>query len=376
MKRYSIRDILLFCLVAGSLSSCVEWVGLNTEDPQEIVVNCVLTDSDEQNLQLCWSSRNDDSGAPAAIGDAKVVLSKIVDGNAVAVGSFRFDGKGLWKLGYRPEGGAKYRISVNAAGHTVYAETEMPCSFNCINVPNPALVAHPEKVEHHCYPSRRVLSTNPAETSFHIVAWFSGIDGVAQELYTTHDGTDGFNLTGGGFLFDYFSYSTPGQMEEGDQYVHFFPFYNRVTVIPISQDYTASYYYPIYTSMFSSSLFNMSVMISGHPEYGAYVKDGIIWGPDFDIWPRYSWQTSELHILKPSASLLAYIKSMVELTPVAGSLDFTEIFKYESPYTNIEGGRGIFGGAALYVEDYKDYDKRMTSYYNKLYEDEENRQGY
>ena len=140
---------------------------------------------------------------------------------------------------------------------------------------------------------------------------------MAQELYTTHDGTDGFNLTGGGFLFDYFSYSTPGQMEEGDQYVHFFPFYNRVTVIPISQDYTASYYYPIYTSMFSSSLFNMSVMISGHPEYGAYVKDGIIWGPDFDIWPRYSWQTSELHILKPSASLLAYIKSMVELTPVS-----------------------------------------------------------
>ena len=268
MKAFCIRGILLICL----LSSCVEWVSLNTEDPQEMVVNCVLTDSDEQSLQLCWSSRNDDSGASEAIADAEVVLSKIVSGNTMTVGNFSFDGKGLWKLNYRPEGGAKYRISVNAAGHTVSAETEMPSSFSCINVPNPALVAYPNRVENHCFPSRRVLSTNPAETSFDIVAWFTGSSGVTEELYTSHDGTDSFNLTGGGFLFDYFSYSTPAQKEEGNQYVHYFPFYNRVAVIPIRQDYTASYFFPINSSLSSGSMspVNISVLISGHPEYGAY----------------------------------------------------------------------------------------------------------
>ena len=378
MKRFSIRYFLFFCLVSGLLSSCVEWVSLNTEDPREIVLNCVLTDSDEQVLQLCWSSRNDDIGAPEFISEAEVVLSKIVNGSTTTVGSFSFDGKGLWKLNYRPEAGALYRISISTADCSVSAETEMPSSFSCINVPNPVLVAYPNRVESHCFPSRRVVSDNPTETSFEIVAWFTNNDGVTEELYTSYDGTDSFNMTGGGFLFDYFSYSTPSQKEEGDQYVHYFPFYNRVAVIPVRLDYTASYFFPIYTSMSSGSipLVNISVMINGHPEYGAYVKEGIIWGANFDIWPRNSWQANELHILRPSTSLLAYIKSIVELTPVAGNLDFTEIFKYESPYTNIEGGKGIFGGATFYVEDYKDYDKNMISYYSKLYEDEKSRQGH
>ena len=68
--------------------------------------------------------------------------------------------------------------------------------------------------------------------------------------------------------------------------------------------------------------------------------------------------------------MLAYLKEVVTLTAKTDDTDFTQVFSQKTPYTNIRGGRGVFGAATEYVEDYSDYDERMTAFYKTIFEDE------
>ena len=79
--------------------------------------------------------------------------------------------------------------------------------------------------------------------------------------------------------------------------------------------------------------------------------------------------TDTLHLMCPSAELQAYLKSIVSHI-TSDKSDFTAIFSQESPYTNVVGGKGIFGAVTQWAESLTDYDSRMSDYYHTLYRDE------
>lgn len=369
--------LILFGLLA---CSCVEYVNLNTEDPREVVVGCVLRDTAVQELELSWTLRNEDSGAPERILEAEVVLSAVTSGGTQEVGHFSCGTDGIWRLPFRPEAGESYRLDITADGQAVSAETRMPYGFLCRTVPNPALIVYPWDVKKHIYPSRQVSAEDADRCT--IVAWFSGRDGIVKDVVSSHEKTDSFNASSSGvrFLLGYeivemggasFLAAKPADKIEESDYVHR-PFYDRMAIIATAAGDENCYFFPAEEPAFSSSRRDFDVLntLKRHPEYGAYEKDWVLWGPNFDVWPAPDEQASVLHILRPSEELLAYMKSVVSLTSSSGAPDITQVWTQKSPYTNIRGGRGIFGAAAEYTEDYTDYDERMTAYYQTLHDNE------
>lgn len=370
--------VVLFSLLA---SSCIEYVNLITEDPQEVVVGCVLRDTTVQELELSWTLRNEDTGAPKQILDADVVFSVVKSGGAQEVGHFSCGTDGIWRLSFRPTPGETYRLDILTGGQTISSETRMPHAFQCKTVPNPALIVFPRKVSSHIYPSRQISAEDADRCT--IVAWFSGPSGVVKDVVSSHDKTDSFNAGSNGvrFVLGYkvidlgndnsVLVDIPAESIGESDYIHR-PFYDRMAIITLSANDDNCYYFPVEEPIVSgdSRVIDVRNTMNLHPEYGAYEKNWVIWGPNFDVWPGPDETASTLHILRPSEELLAYMKSVISLTSNYGDLDITQVWTQKSPYSNIRGGRGVFGAATEYSEDYTDYDERMTAFYKDLQRNE------
>lgn len=375
------RFILLLLIgLVGLCPGCVEYVNLNTEDPREVVVNCILRDTMVQELALFWTAQNDDIGPLERIRQADAVLVRLGSGGEQEVGAFNCGVDGIWRLDYRPEAGMTYRLNISVAGQSVSAETRMPHGFRVQTVPNPILIAYPHYVSRHHYPSRQIAADDA--DAFPLLAWFTGEKGLVQRVVSSHEQTDCFNSLNEGdrFLLGvtewemsgtvYLVEKSPEQLEESDYIKR--PYLDRIAVISQNKGYENNYYHPAVVPGFFSVTDHghIRTLISRHPEYGAYEKEWMVWGPNFDIWPAAGEAASELHILRPSAELLAYLKDVVTLTAETDDTDFIQIFSQKTPYTNIRGGRGVFGAATEYVEDYSDYDGRMTAFYQTIFNDE------
>ncbi|MBR5019215.1 MAG: DUF4249 family protein [Bacteroidales bacterium] len=376
----SLIDSFFLAIASLLACSCVEYVSLNTEDPREVVVNCILRDTTAQELELFWTAQNDDKGPLERIRQADAVLVRLGSGGEQEVGAFVCGADGIWRLDYRPEAGMTYRLNVSVAGQSVSAETQMPHGFRVETVPNPILIAYPQYVSRHHYPSRQITADDA--DAFPLLAWFTGENGLVQRVVSSHEQTDYFNSLSecdrillGVTLWEYNGMvmlvgKPPQDLVESDYIKR--PYLDRMAVIAHERSYENNYYYPVTVSFYASSLpfVEISTIINLHPEYGAYEKDWLLWGPNFDIWPAFGETASELHIQRPSAELLAYLKDVVSLTAGTGDADFTQVFSQKTPYTNIRGGRGIFGAATEYVEDYSDYDERMKSFYKTIINNE------
>lgn len=375
------RFILLLLIgLVGLCPGCVEYVNLNKDDPREVVVNCILRDTMVQELALFWTAQNDDIGPLERIRQADAVLVRLGSGGEQEVGAFNCGVDGIWRLDYRPEAGMTYRLNISVAGQSVSAETRMPHGFLVQTVPNPILMAYPHYVSRHHYPSRQIAADDA--DAFPLLAWFTGEKGLVQRVVSSHEQTDCFNSLNEGdrFLLGvtewemsgtvYLVEKSPEQLEESDYIKR--PYLDRIAVISQNKGYENNYYHPaVVPGIFSvTDHGHIRTLISRHPEYGAYEKEWLVWGPNFDIWPAAGEAASELHILRPSAELLAYLKDVVTLTAETDDTDFIQVFSQKTPYTNIRGGRGVFGAATEYVEDYSDYDGRMTSFYQTIFNDE------
>ena len=370
-----------FLAIASLLAcSCVEYISLNTEDPREVVVNCILRDTTAQELELFWTAQNDDKGPLERIRQADAVLVRLGSGGEQEVGAFNCGADGIWRLDYRPEAGMTYRLIVSVAGQSVSAETQMPHGFRVQTVPNPILIAYPQYVSRHHYPSRQITADDA--DAFPLLAWFTGEKGLVQRVVSSHEQTDSFNSLNEGdrFLLGVMEWEMngtiylvdkgPDQLEESDYIKR--PYLDRIAVISQHKGYENNYYHPAVKTGYSSTIDQgyIRTLISRYPEYGAYEKNWMVWGPDFDIWPASGETASELHIQRPSAELLSYLKDVITLTAKTDDTDFTQVFSQKTPYTNIRGGRGVFGAATEYVEDYSDYDERMTAFYQTILNDE------
>ncbi len=112
-------------MAVSVLSSCVEAIDLDPHEGRSVVVNCILTESDVQTLELYYTS--DLSGVESEpIVEAEVKLT--CDYEPVA--EFTRADDGLWRADYRPEYNKHYRLDVTVGDRNFDAFTVFPEDIN------------------------------------------------------------------------------------------------------------------------------------------------------------------------------------------------------------------------------------------------------
>lgn len=103
------------------LASCVEPIDITPSNGQSLVVYCMLTDSDLQTLELCYTSDVADAERKI-VEDASVSLSC----NHERVVDFSKGENGIWTADFRPEYGKQYRLDVKVGEQNLEAYTLFP----------------------------------------------------------------------------------------------------------------------------------------------------------------------------------------------------------------------------------------------------------
>ena len=117
----------IFCVLlamASLLTSCVKEVTLDADEKPAVVVECVLKNSDVQELRLNFTkgASKDESEPPT---DAVATLIDLTFKKEV--GQFVRKEGDLWTLDYTPTPYHEYRLEVQVSGYElIYAEDTMP----------------------------------------------------------------------------------------------------------------------------------------------------------------------------------------------------------------------------------------------------------
>lgn len=362
------RILLVAVFLSVLISGCVEWVNLNTEDTREIVINCVLQNKPVQELQLVWSRNNSDSGEVVPIRDATVDLLSSTNGNWEKIGEFRCDNDGIWRCPFLPAFGNSYRIEVTAGKAMASAETTMPEEMACIFNPNPALIFPIANIslESRLFPSRIVQRKDKTDSDISFIAFFTNNNRTIPRLYTTHPDASPFNAEQEGK-----SFSVAIQLTENPDDIqlfnYFFPYHKQVLFVRQPSQFSASYMVRMKAPFLSSTDWEeWLATLKRIPDYGTFVKDNMLWGPNFDLWPEQESDADTLHFIFPSAELYQYLKEIIENQQQINELSFTELFRSESFYTNIRGGKGIFGAMIHQTEDYTNHQEELREQYELL----------
>lgn len=123
-RLHSLR-ITAACLaiMSGMLSSCVKEVTLDAGD-RTVVVECVLSNEDVQELSLSFS-RGTSETAAMELTDAVATLIDLTENRRV--GEFIRGSDGKWRMDYAAVPLHRYRLEVKVPGHElIYAEDTMP----------------------------------------------------------------------------------------------------------------------------------------------------------------------------------------------------------------------------------------------------------
>ena len=110
-------------IMSGMLSSCVKEVTLDAGD-RTVVVECVLSNEDVQELSLSFS-RGTSEATAMELTDAEATLIDLTESRTV--GEFTRGSDGKWRMDYAAVPLHRYRLEVKVPGHElIYAEDTMP----------------------------------------------------------------------------------------------------------------------------------------------------------------------------------------------------------------------------------------------------------
>ncbi len=338
------KSFKLYIFLLGILfyTSCVERVNLKPLDDRMMTVDCILRNTNIQQLKLYYTNdyiKNEYSVYEDIIeADIKLFIHHS-ESDSLLIGSFAYCEDGIWELEYMPREGYSYSLIIESKGEILYARTSMPdkiavqyrihpmyCGFK-----SPGLSAS----------SRRDLSYMPSYTLLVdgiSSIWAYGLncnEEMVPYIFTSHTDTDDFNLSALDTLFKYSKHFGTEDMDIREYTIplQFHNYFVRFTHTP---DYLNSYYY--FCDLNENSDF--WALLNNFKKEWSLGKDGSLWGECFLLSGKSDIDT--LVLMNVSDEYDKYLRSVVPML-FNDSADFTEIFNTESPYTNIHNGRGIFG---------------------------------
>lgn len=127
-KSSIVRKILILFITVLSLflGGCVDIIPTKSNNPDAIVVNCLLNDGNTQVMTITRTANVEDVGSYIPVIEADAYLFDISAGKQLAA-TFRHTGDGIYKADYRPQPGFRYLLEINTSnGEKLIAYTEFP----------------------------------------------------------------------------------------------------------------------------------------------------------------------------------------------------------------------------------------------------------
>jgi len=319
---------ILFIAVVFIVSSCIEEINLNTKDSQVITVNCILTNSSQQVLKLCYSKKNSDVNfVPVTKADVRLYCAKNYD--TTLVGTFYYSGDSKWLLNYTPQSGTDYILNVKVENYVlISAKTSMPRGFSVETKSYPPNLSSSEYIN---AKGCKVI------TDYDCTLWIYGknkgniipstTNKIVSLISTNHNNLDNFNLS----TFTLNNYN--GEIKNnGLSYYSELTFYlhNYYLRLEHPQGYTNSYGYRLFSD-------------------NSPGPDGNSWGPLFIIAGTFT-DYAEIEFMNVSPEYDRYIKTSYNLWKAKkDESDFSSLFDSQMAFSNIENGIGIFGASFNYT---------------------------
>ena len=352
MDRIKFTAVMLTALMLA-LSSCVRDVIMDAEERPTVVVECILTNSDTQELRLNFT-KGASKAVAAPLTEAAATLIDLTSG--MTVGEFDKAPGDLWTLDYSPVSNHRYRLEVQVPGYDlIYAEDTMPESLNVYSL------TWTENILHSWGPPAPSFRNNSfcAGTifSFESLPKYTLIYGmnyntktdrheIADEIFTNLPVVDNFNITSELYVPEIVKW-------EEDLYV------SCDAVKSLYADLKGVPKHKQYLLLNKEELSDHLFQFMDQEAYGGY--DFMVFGSFTGDW---YWRHSSMQqdFGKPlptegylmfeslSDNYLAYIRDAIHFMQLKESTDMTTIYLRDNIYTNVVGGRGIFAATFKQVQ--------------------------
>ena len=352
MDRIKFTAVMLTALMLA-LSSCVRDVIMDAEERPTVVVECILTNSDTQELHLNFTKGASKTVAEP-LTEAAATLIDLTSG--MTVGEFDKASGDLWTLDYSPVSNHRYRLEVQVPGYDlIYAEDTMPESLNVYSF------TWTENILHSWGPPAPSFRNNSfcAGTifSFESLPKYTLIYGmnyntktdrheIADEIFTNLPVVDNFNITSDVYFPEIVKW-------EEDLYV------SCDAVKSLYADLKGVPKHKQYLLLNKEELSDHLFQFMDQEAYGGY--DFMVFGSFTGDW---YWRHSSMQqdFGKPlptegylmfeslSDNYLAYIRDAIHFMQLKESTDMTTIYLRDNIYTNVVGGRGIFAATFKQVQ--------------------------
>lgn len=316
--------VLFFAAFVFIVTSCIEEINLDTKDSQVITVNCILTNSSQQELKLCYSKKNSDVDfVPVTNADVRLYCAKNSD--TILVGTFYYSGASKWMLNYTPQLGADYILNVKVDNYRlISAKTSMPRGFSVETKSYPPNLSSSEYIN---AKGCKVI------TDYDCTLWVygknkgnvlpPGTDEIVSLITTNHRNIDNFNLS------DFSLNNFTGEVKN-----------NGLFYYPESTFYLHNYYLRLEHPKGYTNSYGYRLLSDDSPS-----PDGNSWGPLFLIAGTFT-DYAEIEFMNVSPEFDKYIKTSYNLWKAKkDESDFTSIFDNTMAFSNIENGIGIFGAS-------------------------------
>lgn len=352
MDRIKFTAVMLTALMLA-LSSCVRDVIMDAEERPTVVVECILTNSDTQELHLNFT-KGASKAVAAPLTEAAATLIDLTSG--MTVGEFDKASGDLWTLDYSPVSNHRYRLEVQVPGYDlIYAEDTMPESLNVYSF------TWTENILHSWGPPAPSFRNNSfcAGTifSFESLPKYTLIYGmnyntktdrheIADEIFTNLPVVDNFNITSEVYFPEIVKW-------EEDLYV------SCDAVKSLYADLKGVPKHKQYLLLNKEELSDHLFQFMDQEAYGGY--DFMVFGSFTGDW---YWRHSSMQqdFGKPlptegylmfeslSDNYLAYIRDAIHFMQLKESTDMTTIYLRDNIYTNVVCGRGIFAATFKQVQ--------------------------
>lgn len=321
----------LILLISLLCVSCVETVSLDTNEELPLVVSCVLKNQDVQELLLYEMStiETDNPLEPVPVTDAVVTLCC----SGEKVGEFVHSSGRLWRLNYRPVSGKVYDLDIYAGERHLKSSTVMPDSISYVSHLNSMMLSSYQNLA----ASWGTYYTYALSTTNDAIIWAYFTDSVGKivpKIATNHSQVDNFNIIDGEAYY---------QRSAGDEIVLFWPYHLYAVRIAHPEKYANCYYVKL--SEWEEQEYKQT-FIRNEEFVG---EDHMLYGKCFNFFSDpQELQEANLVMMNVSGTYDKYLReNYAIISKQNDKTDFTGIFEYSLPYSNIEGGQGVFGAAFI-----------------------------
>lgn len=347
MDRIKFTAVMLTVLMLA-LSSCVRDVIMDAEERPTVVVECILTNSDTQELHLNFTK-----GASKTVAEPLTeAVATLIDLTAgKTVGQFVKSESDLWTLDYTPIPMHHYRLEVLVPGYElIYGEDIMPeeCIVQTYTqtedryLPGQIPIRHPEL---------------GSSTSAFFAGTFYSVYGIpeitliygmnynnrtgkhelAEEIFTTLPVADKFNITDKIYV---------PELEKWENQT-----YDAVKSLYI--DLKGAYKHKQYLRLEAQDI--KSHIVNSESDYW----DFLVFGSFTGNWYWYSHAGIDYRLPSPDEGYLVfeslsenydqYIRNAIQFKHIKESTDMSGIYLRDNIYTNITGGLGIFAASSRLI---------------------------